>query len=430
MAHQSQPFEWKGPWPFLTRPGLWFYSVLVVGTGLRLFYACFTEGSLDVAIWQGHAECILEQGLLACYEGGRFTLNHPPPMSFLSAGLQHWSNTWELPFSSLFRLPFVALDAATAYLLFLAISRASHAGVRRYRYLFVALYWLNPLSAILSSYHGNTDVSVAFFLLASTLQAGQARGFLAGALLGLSLWIKVPGILGAPILFFALPDWRTRFHFGLGFGATLMLGYGPWLVQDLELVVRSVFLYPGLMIQTTEGIRIWGMDVFYPVLAGLDPGLSPWILELRQFHYQWNTVICLVPILFFAVFRETRPSNESIMRGLAGTFILFYGLTDFWAFQYFAWSLPFWFLLGPRMAGATYLISFAYLYSLYAWLTGSPWLLGDWAFVEKSAWPTALLRLRDVAIGIFLLSALTLLFQTGREAWKRWQETRRPLSWL
>ena len=118
------------------------------------------------------------------------------------------------------------------------------------------------------------------------------------------------------------------------------------------------------------------------------------------------------------------------MRGLAGTFILFYGLTDFWAFQYFAWSLPFWFLLGPRMAGATYLISFAYLYGLYAWLTGSPWLLGDWAFVEKSAWPAALLRLRDAAIGIFLLSALTLLFQTGREAWKRWQETRRPLSWL
>ena len=209
-----------------------------------------------------------------------------------------------------------------------------------------------------------------------------------------------------------------------------MLGYGPWLIQDLELVIRSVFFYPGLMIQTTEGIRIWGLDVFYPVIAGLDPTLSPWVLGLRQFHYQWNTAICLVPILFFAAFRETRPSSESIIRGLAGTYILFYGLTDFWAFQYLAWSLPFWFLLGARMAGATYLASFAYLYGLYAWLTGSPWLLGDWAFVEKSVWPPALLRVRDAAVLVFFLSALILLLHTVRETWSRWRETRRPLSWL
>lgn len=430
MAHQSQPFEWKGPWHFLQRPGLWFYTALVLGAGLRLFYACFTEGSLDIPIWQGHAECILEQGLLGCYENGRYTLNHPPPMSFFSAGLQYWSTVSGLPFASLFRLPFVALDAATAFLLFIALSRATHTGVRQCRYLFVALYWINPLSAILSAYHGNTDISVAFFLLASTLYAVQARGFIAGVLLGLSLWIKVPGILGAPILLLALPHWRARVQFGLGFGICLMLGYGPWLIQDLELVIRSVFFYPGLMIQTTEGIRIWGLDVFYPVIAGLDPTLSPWALGLRQFHYQWNTAICLVPILFFAAFRENRPSSESIIRGLAGTYIIFYGLTDFWAFQYLAWSLPFWFLLGARMAGATYLISLAYLYGLYAWLTGSPWLLGDWAFVEKSAWPPALLRIRDAAVLVFFLSALILLLHTVRETWSRWRETRRPLSWL
>ena len=268
------------------------------------------------------------------------------------------------------------------------------------------------------------------FLLAATLYVTQHRAFMAGAVLGLSLWIKLPGILGAPILFFALPDWRQRLYFSLGFGVCFLLGYGPWLLQDPELIVRSVFLYPGLMIQTPAGIRIWGLDVFYPLLGEIDPRLASFGASLRHFHYQWNTLICLIPILFFAALRSTRNQSQDIIQGLAGSYIIFYGLTDFWAFQYLAWSLPFWFLLGPRMASATYLLSFAYLYGLYAWLTGSPWLLGDWAFVEKPIWPTALLRIRDATILVFFVSGCLLVIRSARTGLTRWRETGRPLSWL
>ena len=430
MALKSQRLELNGPWPFLHHPGIGFYIALGAGTLLRLFYVFFTEGTLDVNIWQGHARCVFEQGLLACYENGPYTLNHPPPMSLVAAGVNQLATLTGLPFSIAFRLPFVLLDGATALLLFMALSRAMDERIRRARFVFVALYWINPLSAVLSAHHGNTDIAVAFFLLASTLYVSQGRGFIAGALLGLSLWIKVPGLLGAPILLLALPSWKERFHFSLGLGLCLALGYGPWLVLDPELVIRSVFLYPGLMIQTTAGTRIWGLDVFYPLIAQIDPLLSTWIIKLRSFHYQWNTFICLIPILTFSILRETRSSSQFIIRGLAGTYIIFYGFSDFWAFQYLAWSLPFWFLLGTRMATATYLVSLVYLYGLYAWLTGSPWLLGDWAFIEKSVWPTALLWIRDAAVLTFFVSALILLIDTARATRTRWRETKRPLSWL
>lgn len=430
MTLRSQLLELDGPFHFLRSPGAWLYVVVALGAGLRLFYVGFTEGTIDVDVWAAHARCVYQEGLLACYRGGQHTFNHPPPMGLIAAGLYGLSNESGVPFALVFRLPFALLDGLTALLLLVALSRAEIPRIRNARFVLVALYWINPLAAVLSAYHGNTDISVAFFLLAALLCLNRGRATASGVILGLSLWIKLPGILGLPILFLAWPTWSQRFRFTAAFAVTFGLGYGPFMAQDPGLVIRSVLLYQGLMIQTSSGSPIWGLQVFYPLASALGPALESFITNLRNFYFQWNTLICLIPIVAYASLRENRATTESIMKGLAGSYIILYGFSNLWAFQYLAWSLPFWFMLGPRMASAVYAVSLGYIYCLYAWLTGSPLLLGDWAFVQNPFWPTGLRWLRDAAVLVFFFSALILVLDSVQTSFLRWRNTGRPLSWL
>ena len=52
-----------------------------------------------------------------------------------------------------------------------------------------------------------------FFLLASLLAVARGRPILAGAMVGLSLWLKIPGVLALPALALALAaaghPWRV-----------------------------------------------------------------------------------------------------------------------------------------------------------------------------------------------------------------------------
>ena len=388
---------------------------------MRIFLLLASEGTLDVEIWQSHAKTLMEVSVVDYYRGGRFTFNHPPPMGLAASALLTLSEGTGIGFPFLLRLPFALLDALTALLLFQCLSRTKNHGLHNARYALASLFWLSPLAAILSAYHGNTDASVAFFLMAATLCLARGNPAWAGALLGLSLWIKIPGVIALPVLLLSMPEWRDRFRFCLAMVGVSLVGYLPWLLQDGAAVIGSVFLYKGLMIQTAAGTPIWGLQVFYPDPAELSPLASDVFRRMRAGYYQWNTVIALGPVVVHALLRD-RPRNvETILAGIAGSYLIFYGLTNFWAFQYLAWSLPFWAILGFRIGFFAHLLSFLYIYGLYAWLCGSPLLLGEWDFIGKSNWPDSLLIVRDINVLFFFGSALYLLARAASEFWARWR---------
>ena len=197
----------------MRKPGAWLYCAIATGALLRIFLAYASEGTLDVEIWQAHADTIGERGLIDYYHGGRFTFNHPPPMGLAARAISTLAAMTGLSFAFLFRLPFALLDAFTALLLLRALAQAKHRGLRNARYALASLYWVSPLSIIFSAYHGNSDSSVAFFLLASSLLLARGNSGWAGAALGLSLWIKIPGVLALPVLLLALPSGRERIRF-------------------------------------------------------------------------------------------------------------------------------------------------------------------------------------------------------------------------
>ncbi len=398
-----------GRFHFLSERGRWFWTVAVLGAVMRVALALFSDGTLDVTVWQGHAEEIDARGLMAYYAGGKYTFNHPPLMGWLAVSGLHVSDATGLPFPFLLRLPFAALDGVTAWLLIALAAQAARPGIRRARYVIGALYWLCPLAIIYSSQHGNTDGAVACFLLASALCVVRDRPAWAGAMIGLGLWIKIPGILAAPALAMALPSWAARARFSVAAAGVGVLTYIPALALDARTLIDSVFLYSGLRIQTTTGTQIWGTQVFYPAVTSLPPTLRASYRAIVAAVYEYNTLICLVPIAVLAWSRQRARAAEEIARTLAGSYALLYGLSNFWAFQYFAWSLPFWFLCAPRVATLTIGVASLYVYGLYAWLCGSLLLLGPWDFIAKPEWPAWLLGLRNASILTALVSGVVFL---------------------
>ncbi|MGH0029794.1 MAG: glycosyltransferase 87 family protein [Myxococcota bacterium] len=386
---------------------LWVVGVL--GAAWRAFLLLATDGSLDAPILGAHGDQLLERGLVGYYETRRAVapgigalppFNHPPPIAAVLAGLAWLAEAGVASFSFLWRLPFALLDAATAGMLVRVL--ADHPK----RFAIAAAYWLHPLAVVYSAYQGNSDAAVAFFVLLAIHGTARGRPALAGAALGLCLWVKIPGLLAAPVLFFALPDARARLRFAAAGVATTLVGYAPALLVDPAAVVRAVWLYPGLVLQTRTGELVWGIQNLLP------DGTLPASVEQRWID--WNTWICLAPLLLCAWLRRDQRGALALARNVGAGYATLYGLTQAFAFQYFAWSLPLWLLFPARIAWTASIVATAYVYGLYVWLTGSPWLLGPWDFAGRPDWPFPVLLARDAANLFFFVAAWAWLVRSIR----------------
>ena len=395
-----RPDEELGFW---LRPGVLFWLAIAAGLAIRVYLVVFTHGTYDVGIWEGHAAGIQEHGLTAYYRANTW-MNHPPFIAVVVSWLWKLGQAIDVPFRILLRAPFALLDAGTALLLLCAFRDS------RYRFALAAGYWLHPLSLIFSAYHGNTDSAIAFLLLLSVLSLQQRRIVLAAAALGLSLWIKLPALLVAPAFVFFLPRWRERLTFLLVAGGVGLSTYLPALAVDPAAVIQGVLGYRGQMLQTPSGIPIWGMHVFLPWLAYL-PDRTRFVDVPIQLVLDRNVWFTVVPVVLFAYLRRAARSGPELGRTVAGSYAMLYGFSIYWAFQYFTWSVPFWFFCRARFAVPASLLAGGYVYALYAFVCGDPWLLGAWDFRGRAEWPAALVGTRSLAVLFFFFSALGFLAQ-------------------
>jgi hypothetical protein len=379
--------------------GGWLPAALLLGAAARLYLLLYTEGSFDVAIKQHHGTQVSQWGLLEYYRRAE-VFNHPPLMGALFAGLVKLSAATGAPFRLLLRLPFACLDLGTALLLRRAFRDSG------WSRSVLAAYWLHPLALIFSAYHGNTDTAVAFACLAALLLAAGGRPVAAGAALGVGLWVKLPALLAAPALCLAFPAWRERARFAAGAAAVAGLGYLPWMAAEPGLLFQRIFAYPGSGVETPRGIAIWGLA---HVLRFDQTSAGALLAE----H---NRVVVWLPVLALAWLRRGRERVEEMGAGVCGAFLVLYGFTSHWAWQYLAWSLPFWFFLGWRFTGAATAVIGAYVYGVYALFTGSPWLQGRWDFVGHASWPPLLTGLRDASVLLCGATACWLLVRSVLDA--------------
>ncbi len=398
---------------FLLAPGPWLWVALALGAAARGWFVLGTTGTFDVDIWAVHAWEINQKGLIAYYHGGEHIFNHPPLMGEIFSRLYVVAAKTGIPFAVFLRAPFALLDLGTGVLITLLLRDDPR------RFLYCAAYWLLPLAIVFSSYHGNTDSALAFFLLGAVILVVRDRPALAGAVLGLGLWIKFPAVLAVPALAFALPSWRDRIRFGAGAFGVGIASYLPAMAHDAMAVIDSVFLYPGLQIQTPAGLKVWGPQLFYPDPTALPEMLRPAFTWTVRQVYLANTWICVTAIAFVAWSRRDARGALAVAGSVGASFVVFHGLTNFWAWQYLAWALPLWLVAGARFALPALVLATVYVYGLDAWLTGSLALDGAWDFQGKPHWPAWLLRSRDLAYHFFGVSALFLILRDGRRGWVR-----------
>jgi len=384
-----------------------FWSAMVIGAALRAYCLVFTNGTSDMDDWEDHAQQVHDRGLIGYYHANAFA-NHPPFISKAGSLILQMSAATHIPFRILFRTPFAFLDVANAWLLFLLLPE------NRWRLCATACYWLSPAAILISAYHGNTDTAVAFFLLLSVWLATNKQIVSSGAALGASLWVKLPGILALPALLILFRRWRLRGIFLLAAAITALSTYLPALIQDYKVVCTNVFGYRGLILQTAEGVPLWGPSVL--LFSTLVP-VQAWpekYLRSTLFVLEHSSSIAIAAMLVLSWLRRNRPSPHEVCATIGMAYAVLFGFSDYWAFQYFAWALPFWFFLRWWYSIPAVSLTSAYLYSLHWLFCGNGWLLGKWHFLGHPALPSLVLVIRNLAVSFFFIGACAFLIRAFR----------------
>jgi len=384
------------------KPGWVFWSALLVGLAVRVYLVCFTEGTYDVGIWERHARGVCELGLTDYYHANP-EMNHPPVMAIFMSWLWRWAQATGVGFGFWLRAPLAFLDVATAFLILQILHD------NRRRFLITGCYWLYPLTMIYSSYHGNTDMSLPFFALLSVYLLSKDKILWAGILLGMSLWIKLPFILIIPAMVFSLPGWKRPLKFLL---TVVLAGGAAYLIPllyDPGIIYTNIFAYRGQLIQTTAGTPVWGMRIFLTNIT------TPVL-----FYLQHNTTLCIALIVLFSFLRRSQRTFEGRALTVVGIYTILYGFSNYWSFQYFAWSLPFWFFAPLFFSLPAALLAAAYIYGLYWLLCGNPWLWGEWDFIGNPNWPASLIVFRNLAVLFFFFSGGVFLLQGAAAESVRW----------
>lgn len=386
----------------ILQPGPCFWFVFFIGLAIRIYFVFFTQGTYDVAIWQQHASGVAKMGLIGYYHAN-IEMNHPPFIAVCMSLLWRFAQTSGIDFHILLRAPFVILDIGTTFLILTILQQ------NRHRLLITACYWLYPLAMIFSAYHGNTDSSLPFFIMLSVYLLSKEKVVWAGAILGISLWIKLPPILIIPAFLFSLPYWKWRMKFLLTVGLVGASTYVIPLLYDYGIIYKNVFAYHGQLIQTTSGIPVWGMRIFLLNIQQLPLEWQRLLYRPVIFFLQHNTGICIFLILLFSLMRRGKRTSKELVLTVVGIYTILYGFSIYWSFQYFAWSIPLWFLVPMWFSVPATTLAALYIYGLYWLLCGNPWLFGEWDFIGHPYWPEGLILLRDIALLFFFLSAVVFL---------------------
>ncbi len=374
----------------------WFWAALLSGIVIRLYFVFLTTGTYDILIWAAHSSNVDNVGLINYYHK-YIDMNHPPFMAYVGVLIKKLTAKTGFDFQILFRLPFALLDMITGYLLLLLFKEKGKG------YIFASLYWLHPVAALFSGYHGNTDSGVAFFLISMLLLLSKDKHALAGAIFGLSLWIKIPGIIAGPAVFFYLKGVNRKAWFCLGFALVFTAGYLPAMLIDPVIVIKNVFGYDGRFFTTPENLPIWGLQIFVaPLLNALNLGL-----EIVADFTKWVSLALLVLVSYL---KKDEKDVFGLGLTIASCYIILFGITFKLAFQYFAWAVPLMFFLDKRISITASILISSYIYGVYWVSCGDPFLLGAWDLTGDFTWNTGLLMLRNASMAFYFFTAIYFIF--------------------
>ena len=310
---------------------------------------------------------------------------HPylPFQMYIMAGMAALAAATGLPFVVAIKLPAILADVALTGLIYHMVRRESPPGGHGHAWAayLALLYALNPVSLLVTSYHGQFE-AVTLLLLAAALwfwQRQRAGG--SAAALGLAILNKTWPVLLLPVIFLRLSTWRARLLYTL-----IALGI-PTLAVIVYLLANDIA--PMTMLGralTHRGVAgYWGPSAVLFPLAKARPALQPaadTLLALRN----PLLLLAVLPTLWWT---RRQPALDAFLTLLLAVFAVTVGF----GIQWLVWLTPFALLAGQDRWLRVYSLAAALMLSVHLYgLHMVPWLtewLGpaaDWV-IRLSALP-------------------------------------------
>lgn len=314
---------------------------------------------------------------------------HPylPMQMYVMGVMARLSAAVGLPYVVAIKLPAIAADVAITWLIFRSLIEF---GRRRATAMFFALlYALNPVSVLVTAYHGQFEAVTLLFMVISWSfwRFGRRLGWSATAL-GLAILNKTWPVIMLPVVWLRLSDNRSRILYPL-----IALGI-PLLGVILYLAIFSADPQPMLRRALTHrGVPgYWGVGSF---LAPLAPG-HPWAQSVYDLLILLRNAILAAGVVFALWWTR----HQGVLDALLTVILMMLAVTVGFGIQWLVWPLPFALLALEDKWARRYTVAGAFMLSVHLYgLHMYPWL-GEWLAPAPLDW---LIRLSALPVWIITI---------------------------
>jgi Glycosyltransferase family 87 len=330
-----------------------FLGLGLIGLAARVVVVMFSIGSNDMTTWREFAEQITRTSVGQLYDEREY-FNHPPLMGFLASGLCTLSQWSGIRFEYLFKAPMLLADVASGALLYHGYKPRGEVRAA----LVFALFCCNPVSILITAYHGNTDSLCASLALLAAVLMDARRAFWSGLALAAAINVKLIPVLLIVPLASCVRDRKGALTFlaGLSVG---VIPFVPYLLGHWHGFYEHVLAY-------RSNARNWGITYSLFKLGSQVDGIGKACRTIARFwiaHGHW--AVLAWPVVLAVVKRFRRPGWSA--RELAQfTLLGFLVLTPGWGVQYLVYPVALVFAVSVEQAVLYSLVNGLFAFLLYA----------------------------------------------------------------
>lgn len=280
---------------------------------------------------------------------------YPPVWMWWEAAAVLLSGALNIPFQLIVKLPLILADLLIGIL----IIKMSGQKKEKLKILLFSLYVFNPVSILITAFHGQFDQLVILMILLAIYFLNSRKIWKSSFFLGFSIALKIFPILLLP---FFLKHLKINNKKKIKFFLLALLPTGliflPFVFVNLKALIKEVFSYSGV----TDYGFIAILRAFYSSINGsFTPApYSYYLLKLSKFIFLGLYSFLTVKMWFI---KRKILLLDSIMI----VFCLFYFFYGGISSQYLVWLLPFLILQNQKMAIAYSFFATAALLGFYSY---------------------------------------------------------------
>lgn len=321
------------------------------------------------------------------------------PLQMIWIGSALWSaRHTAVPFVVWLKLPAVLADVAITAVLFKTLQRRADTATA---VTLVLLFALNPVSVLITAYHGQFDALPTLLLLLAWVGWELRRTSWSAVALGLATLSKTWPALFWPIVVMRQQTWRQRVTYttlALGIPAAAVVVYVLLFQADPLPMLRRTLAHTGVP-------GYWGVSAVLSILSRWSPlaaGVYDILLALRH-------VLLLVAALVTLWWTRRQPALDALLALLLAELAVSVGI----GIQWLVWLVPFGLLAretrwSVRYALAALILLLVQLYGLHLHPWAYIWLARDTA--------TAWIRLASLPVWGVVVAWLFVRLRRERSA--------------